>query len=170
MSTTRPSIKQLLRLDLPWQLSVMLLSLACYPVALICTVSGKAAVDRHDVMSLTGTLIFLLGFDPFFLRRNYRFNLAGILLVAGVGLAIGLVGWLFATNLVVLAWFGMTWMLARVVQPTTWGKMIQHQIELEKATYSNPPTGQKERMRMMGDFALAVVVLLLLLFAMNALN
>jgi hypothetical protein len=164
-----PSFKQLIKLDLPWQLSVMLLSLACYPVALVCQACGKATVDRHEVMALTATLILLLGFDPFFLRRSHCFNLAGIVLIAGLGLAIGLVGWLFGTNLLVLVWFGMTWMLARVAQITAWGRMTQPQIELEESIDSNPPTRQKEVLLMAGDFAIVAVIYLLLLLAGSAL-
>lgn len=156
----------------PWPLSVILLSLACYPIAWVCAASG-AAGKMDDVAALTATLIFLFALDPFFMRRNYRFNGIGLLLTAGAGLLIAFIGWLFSTNFIVLVWMGMTYGLTITCRPTERGERMRQQIEFEQATrtgYSrwiNPPSEQGERMLAVRDFALVVVVVLIILWVVD---
>lgn len=159
------NLMERLREILPWPASVALLSLACYLIALVCAASG-AGMDH--VPSLTGTLIFLLGLTPFYLRRDYEFNSLGLLVISAVGLVIAGVGWLFGTNFVVLVWMGMAYVMTRLGFPTARGKAIQHRIELEKLTYSHPPTGKKEGLLEMWDFFTVLGAGLVLLWAIYA--
>ena len=56
------------------------------------------------------------------------------------------------------------------VVPTARGTAIQHQIDMEAHTYSNPPTGQKERMLYVSDLAQIVVFSVLLWCAIETIR
>lgn len=156
------NLRQALSVSLPWPASVLLLSLACYPIALVCAASGTGK-SADDVPAVTGTLIFLLGLVPFYARRDYEFNGIGLLAISGAGLILAGIGWLFGTNFIIVVYFGMAWAMGLAAQPTAYGKAIQHRIELESLTYSNPPTAKRERLLHAWDFLIVLALGLLLL-------
>lgn len=168
---TIPPEPSLLRRYLPWPQSTAILSLMCYPVAWLCT---QSTAGNDDLMAYAFTLVFLLGLDPFFMRRNRQFSLLGLLAVFGAGLGLAGFGWLISFNFIVVAWIGMTWTLQVAAQPTKYGNMIDYQIGLEKQSpadrsrWLNTLTEQNERMLAVGDFVLVLIVGFLLLWAFNA--
>jgi hypothetical protein len=106
-------------------------------------------------------LIVLLGLDPFFMRRNHYFTFGEIVIVAGTGIGLAAMSWLFRFSTIVFVWVGMTWALLSVAHPTPHGKMIAHQIGLEKAnrkSWLNTQTEQRERMLMVYDFLTVLLV------------
>lgn len=161
------TIRDGLRAPLPWPASVLLLSLACYPIAWVCMASA-AAKEASDVPALAGTFIFLVGLVPFFARRDYWLNGGGLLAISGVGLAIAGIGWLFDSNFFVLVFFGMAWAMGLAAQPSAYGKATRHRIELEKLTYGNPPTAIRERWLHTLDFLTVLGLGLMLLWAYSA--
>ncbi|MCE1183353.1 MAG: hypothetical protein LWW81_13790 [Rhodocyclales bacterium] len=147
---------------LPWWLSVFLLSLLCYPIAWLCS---HSAAKAWDLLPSFFALVFLLGVQPFYLRRTGLLTLGGVVALAVVGLSIALLGWLFGGNAIVFVWLAMTWGLEILVKPTAYGRMIAAQISLEKSqgiSRWNTPTEQAQRMLAVGDFAVVVFWVLLL--------
>lgn len=111
-------------------------------------------------------LIVLLGLDPFFMRRNHFFTLGGLAIVAGAGLGLAALSWLFRFNTIVFVWIGMTVALQAVAHPTPRGKMITYQIGLEKAnrkSWLNTQTERSERMLMVYDFFTVLLIGVVLL-------
>lgn len=153
---------------LHWSLSVVLLSLACAAAAWLSAMGATWGKSHDDAGAMTFALILLLGIDPFFMRRNHFFTPGGLLIVAGIGMAIAALSWLFRFNMIVFVWIGMTWALMSVARETQRGKAIAHQIALEKATYSNPPTGQNERKLMVYDFLTLLLIGFLFVAAFSA--
>lgn len=111
-------------------------------------------------------LVVLLGLNPFFMRRNHSFTLTGLLVVSGVGVGLAALGWLLGFNMIVFAWLGMTWVLLRVAQPTAWGKIVAHNIQLEQGTGKSKlptKTEQHEHTLFLYDFATVLLIVLVLL-------
>jgi ankyrin repeat protein len=153
---------------LHWSLSVVLLSLACAAAAWLSAMGATWGKSHDDAGAMTFALILLLGIDPFFMRRNHYFTPGGLVIVAGAGIAIAALSWLFRFNMIVFVWIGMTWALMSVAKPTQRGKLIAHQIDLEKATrtsWLNTKTEQSERMLVVYDFLTMLLVGFLLLAA-----
>jgi hypothetical protein len=151
---------------LHWSVSVILLSLFCIAAAWVSAMGATWGKSHDDAGAMTFALILLLGIDPFFMRRNHYFTPGGLVIVAGVGLAIAALSWLFRFNTIVFVWIGMTWALLSVAHPTPRGKMIAHQIGLEKATrksWLNTETEQRERMLIVYDFLTVLLVGVVLL-------
>lgn len=156
---------------LHWGVSVALLSLACAAAAWVSAMGATWGESFDDAGAMTFALIFLLGFDPFFMRRNHDFTPRGLAAVAGIGMAIAALSWVFRFNTIVFVWIGMTWVLIYVAKPNPRGKMIAHQIELEKAnqtSWINTRTEQSERMLMVYDFLTLLLVGFLCLAAYSA--
>lgn len=146
---------------LPWPASTALLSLACVPVAWVCLAAAARGWPAQDVAPSAFALIVLLGVDPFFMRRNHAFTLGGLAVVFVVGVGLAALGWLFRFNLIVFAWIGMTWALQVLAHQTERGRMIQYQIQQEKAhrtSWFNTKTEQTERMLVVYDFATVLLV------------
>lgn len=172
--TSSPSIEPSHTADAPvlhWSLSVVLLSLACAAAAWVAAMGATWGKSHDDAGAMTFALMLLLGLDPFFMRRNHDFTPGGLVIVAGTGLAIAALSWLFRFNMIVFVWIGMTWALMSVARPTKRGEMIAHQIDLEKATrtsWINTKTEQSERMLVVYDFLTLLLVGFLLLAAWSA--
>lgn len=153
---------------LPWPFSLALLCAACIPAAWISALGASWGQSHDDAAAMSFALILLLGLDPFFMRRNHFFTLGGLAIVAGIGLGLATLSWLFRFNTIVFVWIGMTWALLSVAHPTPRGKMIAYQIGFEKAnrkSWLNTQTERSERMLMVYDFftvLLSGVVLLAL--------
>jgi len=156
---------------LHWSLSVALLSLACAASAWLSAMGTTWGVSHDDARAMTFALILLLGIDPFFMRRNHYFTLGGLIIVAGTGMTIAALSWLFRFNTIVFVWIGMTWALLSVARPTPRGKMIAHQIDLEKAnrtSWLNTKTEQSERMLTVYDFLTLLLAGFLFMVAYSA--
>ena len=171
--TSSPSIEPSHTADAPvlhWSLSVVLLSLACAAAAWVSAMGASWGKSHDDAGAMTFALILLLGIDPFFMRRNHSFTPGGLAIVAGTGMAVAALSWLFRFNTIVFVWIGMTWALMSVARPTQRGKMIAYQIDLEKVTrtsWINTKTEQSERMLVVYDFLTLLLVGFLLLAAWN---
>ncbi|GAB1394863.1 hypothetical protein MASR1M60_30270 [Rhodocyclaceae bacterium] len=151
---------------LSWPLSLVLLCAACIPAAWISALGASWGQSHDDAAAMTFALIILLGVDPFFMRRNHYFTFGGIVIVAGVGIGLASLSWLFRFNTIVFVWIGMTWALQAVAHPTPRGKMIAHQIGLEKAnrkSWLNTQTERSERMLMVYDFLTVLFIGVVLL-------
>lgn len=156
---------------LHWSASVLLLSLACLLAGWVCVLGASWGEAHEDAWAIVFALVVLLGIDPFFMRRNHYFTLGGLVAVGGVGLVIAATSALFRFNMIVFVWIGMTWALHSVARETQRGKMIAHQIGLEKATrksWLNTETEQSERMLVVYDFLTLLLVGFLFLAAWSA--
>lgn len=156
---------------LHWSLSVVLLSLACAGAAWLSAMGATWGKSHNDAGAMTFALILLLGLDPFFMRRNHYFTPGSLVIVAGTGMAIAALSWLFRFNMIVFVWIGMTWALLSVARSTPRGKMIAHQIELEKAnrtSWLNTRTEQSERMLTVYDFLTLLLAGFLFMAAYSA--
>ena len=144
----------------------MLLSIACAAVAWVSAMGATWGKSHDDAGAMTFALVFLLGIDPFFMRRNHYFTPGGLVIVAGIGMAIAALSWLFRFNMIVFVWIGMTWALMSVAKTTQRGRMIGAQIDREKATrksWINTQTEQSERMLIVYDFLTLLLVGVVLL-------
>lgn len=152
--------------SLPWPVSVALLCAACIPAAWISALGASWGQSHDDAAAMSFALIVLLGIDPFFMRRNHTFTLGGLAIVAGTGIGLAALSWLFRFNTIVFVWIGMTVALLSVAHPTPRGKMIAYQIAIEKAnqkSWLNTQTERIERMLVVYDFLTVLLVGVVLL-------
>ena len=171
-NTSSPSVEPSHTVDAPvvhWSISVVLLSIACAAVAWVSAMGATWGKSHDDAGAMTFALIFLLGIDPFFMRRNHYFTPGGLVIVAGIGMAIAALSWLFRFNMIVFVWIGMTCALMSVAKTPQWGTMIASQIDLEKTqkatrkSWINTQTEQSERMLIVYDFLTLLLVGVVLL-------
>lgn len=71
--------------------------------------------------------------SPFFMSRNYDFTVGGLAAVFAVDMALALPGSLTDFNFIIFSWLGMTRAVQTLAHPSARGRMIQHQVALEKA-------------------------------------
>ncbi len=151
---------------LHWLVSTALLCVACLAVAWLTSRSAESWHSFSEVLPVWFALVILLGMSPFYMRRNYDFNLVGLLVVSGVGVGMAALGWLLGFNMIVFVWMGMTWVLLRVARPTARGNMVTHNIQLEQSASKSifpTKTEQHERLLFLYDFAMVLLVILALL-------
>lgn len=157
---------------LPWAVSLGLLMLASALVGWICAVAGQSKEGPEATMA---TLMLLLGTVPFFARRVGGYTLTGLLIVAAAGILISLTGFLFKANVVVFPFLLMGGLLGRVFCTNAYGKAKAGLIDLEKnqphrTTFLATRTEQEQNMLWIGDFAIVLVIVVLLVWGYSSIQ
>ena len=154
-------------LFLLWLLPTLLLSFMAWPIAWPCDIQSKGGAE---IGSTVVAQILLVGLIPFYDRRNRVFGLGGIVVVAISGLVIAAFGRMAGANVIVLVVLAQMAVLTLSNRLTTRGEHIFQRIEQEKATtrWLATKTEQSERMLELKDFAVVILIGVLLLIAVNA--
>lgn len=157
---------------LPWPISLGLLMLASALVVWICAVAGQS---REGSLATMATLMLLLGTVPFFARRVGGYTLTGLLIVAAAGVLVSFAGFLFKANIVVIPCLLMGALLSHVFCCNAYGKAKAGLIDLEKnqphrTKFLATRTEQEQNMLWIGDFAIVLVIIVLLVWGYSSIQ
>lgn len=157
---------------LPWPVSLGILMLTSALVGWICAVAGQS---REGPGASMATLMLLLGTLPFFARRVGGFTLTGLLIVAAAGVLVSLAGFLFKANIVVIPCLLMGALLSQLFCYNACGKAKAGLIDLEKnqphrTKFLATRTEQEQNMLWIGDFAIVLVIVVLLVWGYSSIQ